>query len=107
MVNLSFMARGGRLAQGQDEPRPRSDFVEVVIAGWHPGDGNLDNHTLRILIRDGGLRLGEAVRLANAVVDGHDVKVRMPFADHGAAILALEQIGARATVPAVATVPAD
>lgn len=69
--------------------------VEVMIAGWLPG-GGLDSHTLRVLIRDGGVRLGEAVRLVDRIVAGEDVTVVLPFDDRTAAVQALKALGASA-----------
>lgn len=71
----------------------------MVIAGWRPSDGDLDSHRLRVLIRDGGVRLGEAVRLVDRILAGEDVAVLLPFADRAAAAQALSELGAYAASP--------
>lgn len=99
----SFMSRVRAARRGPDQAgfphRSASGGVEVVIAGWRPGRGDLDSHTLRVLIRDGGVRLGEAVRLVDRVLAGEDVTVRLPFADEATAIQALSKLGACAATP--------
>lgn len=74
-----------------------SASVEVVLRGWRPGDGPLNSHGLCLLLRDGGLRLGEALDRTKDVLDGKDIAVRLPFADKPAALHALAQLGATAS----------
>ena len=94
-----------RLEQDLVASLARSGSVEVAIAGWDRGNGDLDSFSLCLLIRDGGVRLGEAMQLVKRVLDGEDVTVRLPFADHHAAVEALARIGARTLAPELTTVP--
>ena len=94
-----------RLAQDRAASLARSGSVEVVIAGWHPGDGDLDSFSLCALIRDGGVRLGEAMRLIKQVLDGETVTARLPFADYNEAAEALARIGAYVLAPELAAGP--
>jgi hypothetical protein len=68
----------------------------VIVRGWHPAGGPLDSHGLCMLLRDCGLRLGEALDLTKAVLDGNDISARLPFADVAAARHALRSLGATA-----------
>lgn len=74
-------------------PNP-SVSVECVVHGWHKGDAPLDSHRLCLLLRDGGLRLGEALDQTKQVLDGRDIVARLPFADAASALDALASIGA-------------
>ncbi len=87
------------LARDRAASLARSGSVKVMIAGWHPSDGDLDSFSLCTLIRDGGVRLGEAMRLVERVLDGENVTACLPFANHDEAVAALTRIGAHVLAP--------
>ncbi len=84
-------------AKDDQAVRDRAAFVQIHVRGWHPGDGPLDSHGLCLLLRDGGLRLGEALDRTKDVLDGRDIAARLPFPDSQAARDALAQLGATAS----------
>jgi hypothetical protein len=99
VLNFMSTAHGGPAARDPAGFRSPSASVEVIVRGWRPADGPLDSHGLCLLLRDGGVRLGEALDLTKAVLDGKNVRARLPFADAGAAVRALARLGATAAEP--------
>ncbi len=97
MLNFISTAPDEQAARDRAAFPVSSVSVEVVVRGWKPGDGPLDSHGLCLLLRDGGLRLGEALDRTKDVLDGRDIAARLPFPDSQAARDALVQLGATAS----------
>lgn len=80
------------LLDGSQSPSG-SPGVEVTLRGWQPGCNKV---RLTRTLRQGGMRLEEAVRATGALLEERDVRVRLgQFATVAAARSALQAIGVR------------